>query len=186
VPPAVAKILTELALDREFDYLVPAELAAQVRIGSVVRVPFGRRRARGFVIGFAEKSAFPNLKAIESVASDLPLFDEPMLRLARLDRRLLRGAVRERHRRRPARRRAPAYGAKFKEQLVAAVRAEAAPTAEEEGRAGEEKPQAGRRLGAAAGVAAKRTAPRWRRQPAFRSTVSAAWRKRLDRAGKKA
>ena len=73
---AVAKILTEIALDREFDYLVPAELAAQVRIGCVVRVPFGRRRARGFVVGFTETSAFPNLKAIESVAPDRPLFDE--------------------------------------------------------------------------------------------------------------
>ncbi len=140
MPPAVAKILTELALDREFDYLVPAELAAQVRIGSVVRVPFGRRRARGFVVGFAETSAFPNLKAIESVASDLPLFDEPMLRLARwiadyyaapfesAIAAVLPAAVRR-------------DGAKFKEQLVAAVRAEAAPTAEEEAALAKKSPK---------------------------------------------
>ena len=140
MPLAVAKILTELALDREFDYLVPAELAAQVRIGSVVRVPFGRRRARGFVVGFAETSAFPNLKAIESVASDLPLFDEPMLRLARwiadyyaapfesAIAAVLPAAVRR-------------DGAKFKEQLVAAVRAEAAPTAEEEAALAKKSPK---------------------------------------------
>ena len=131
MPPAVARILTELALDREFDYLVPPELAAQVRIGCVVRVPFGRRRARGFVVGFAETSAFPNLKAIEAVVDAPPLFDEAMLRLARwiadyyaapfesAVAAILPAAVRR-------------DGAKFKEQLVAAVCPEAAPSAEEE------------------------------------------------------
>ena len=129
--PAVAKILTELALDREFDYLIPGELAERVRIGSVVRVSFGRRRARGFVVGLADKSDFPNLKAIESVAADWPLFDEQMLRLARwvadyyaapfesAIAAILPAAVRR-------------DGAKFKEQLVAAVRADAAPSPEEE------------------------------------------------------
>ena len=49
--PAVARIITDVALDREFDYCIPAELAGRVKIGSVVRVPFGRRRARGIVTG---------------------------------------------------------------------------------------------------------------------------------------
>ena len=131
MPPAVAKIITDLALDREFDYRIPAELQDRVRIGSVVRVPFGRRRARGFVTGLADRSDFPDLKAIESVTGDLPLFDAAMLRLARWIAEyyaapfesaiaaILPAAVRR-------------EGAKFKEQLVAAVRADAAPTAEEE------------------------------------------------------
>ena len=140
MPPAVARILTELALDREFDYLVPAELAAQVRIGSVVRVPFGRRRARGFVVGLADQSAFPNLKAIEAVVSDLPLFDEAMLRLARwiadyyaapfesAVAAILPAAVRR-------------DGAKFKERLVAAVRPDAAPTPEDEAALAQKSPK---------------------------------------------
>ena len=129
--PAVARIITDLALDREFDYLIPRELAGQVRIGSVVRVPFGRRRARGFVTGLADRSDFPNLKAIDAVTADLPLFDEPMLRLARwiadyyaapfesAIAAILPAAVRR-------------EGAKFREQLVAAVRAGVVPSAEEE------------------------------------------------------
>ena len=140
MPPAVARILTELALDREFDYLVPAELAAQVRIGCVVRVPFGRRRARGFVVGFAETSAFPNLKAIEAVVDAPPLFDEAMLRLARwiadyyaapfesAIAAILPAAVRR-------------DGAKFKEQFVAAVREAAAPTPEDEAALAKKSPQ---------------------------------------------
>ena len=131
MPPAVAKILTEIALDREFDYLVPGELAGRVRIGSVVRVPFGHRRARGFVVGLADRSDYPNLKAIESVAGDLPLFDEQMLRLARwiadyyaapfesAIAAILPAAVRR-------------DGAKFKERLVARLSGKAAPSADEE------------------------------------------------------
>ncbi|NCA83225.1 MAG: primosomal protein N' [Opitutae bacterium] len=124
MPPVVAKIITDIALDREFDYLIPGELAGRVRIGSVVRVPFGRRWARGFVTGLLDRSDFPNLKAIESVTGDWPLFDPPMLRLARWIAEyyaapfesaiaaILPAAVRR-------------VGAKFKEQLVA-TRCEAA------------------------------------------------------------
>lgn len=137
---AVAKILTELALDREFDYLIPDELAKRVQIGSVVWVPFGRRRARGFVVGLADRSAFPNLKTIESVAADLPLFDEAMLRLARwiadyyaapfesAVAAILPAAVRR-------------DGAKFKEQLVAAMRDGAAPSPEDEAALAKKSPK---------------------------------------------
>ena len=140
MPPSVAKILTELALDREFDYLIPGELVERVRIGSVVWVPFGRRRARGFVVGLADRSDFPSLKAIESVTSDLPLFDEAMLRLARwiadyyaapfesAIAAILPAAVRR-------------DGAKFKEQLVAAVRADAAPSPEDEAALAKKSPK---------------------------------------------
>ena len=140
MPPVVAKIITDLALDREFDYLVPGELQGLVQIGSVVRVPFGRRRARGFVTGLADRSDFPNLKAIDSLVDGPPLFDEQMLRLARwiadyyaapfenAIAAILPAAVRR-------------DGAKFKEQLVAAVRAPAAPAPEEEAALAKKSPR---------------------------------------------
>ena len=130
MPPAVARILTELALDREFDYRIPGELAGRVQIGSIVRVPFGRRRARGFVIGLADRSAFPNLKDLEALVEGPPLFDEPMLRLARWIAdyyaapfesalaAILPAPVRR-------------EGARFKEQLVARPCAEAVPAPED-------------------------------------------------------
>jgi len=126
VPPPIARILTDLALDREFDYLIPEELREQVRIGCLVRVPFGRRRARGFVFGLADRSEYPNLKAIESVEEGPPLFDARMLRLARwiadyyaapfesAIAAILPAAVRR-------------EGAKFKEQLVVRMSGAAAP-----------------------------------------------------------
>ena len=140
MPPVVAKIITDIALDREFDYLIPGELIGRVRIGSVVRVPFGRRWVRGFVTGLLDRSDFPNLKAIESVTGDWPLFDPPMLRLARWIAEyyaapfesaiaaILPAAVRR-------------VGAKFKEQLVAAVRLEAAPSPEEEAALAKKSPK---------------------------------------------
>ncbi len=140
MPSAIAKILTEIALDREFDYLIPGDLAERVRIGSVVWVPFGRRRARGFVVGLADRSDFPNLKAIEAVVSDLPLFDEAMLRLARwladyyaapfesAIAAILPAAVRR-------------DGAKFKEQLLAAVREDAAPSPADEAALAKKSPK---------------------------------------------
>jgi primosomal protein N' (replication factor Y) len=38
------------AVERNFDYTVPEELAAQVRVGSIVRVPLHGRRVRGWVV----------------------------------------------------------------------------------------------------------------------------------------
>src|SRR5947209_7045744 len=57
--PVIAKVVVDLALDREFDYRIPPHLAAAVHIGSRVTVPFGRRNAQGYVVGIADSSPFP-------------------------------------------------------------------------------------------------------------------------------
>lgn len=79
----IARVVVDLSLDREFDYLVPEALAPPLRLGSRVLVPFGRREAHGYVVGFAEQSSFPGLKAIRSVVGSKPLVEESVLQLAR-------------------------------------------------------------------------------------------------------
>ncbi len=79
----IAKVVVEIALNREFDYLIPESLLAQVRLGSRVQVPFGHAMARGYVVGFAERSARADLKALDSLIGVKPLLNESMLRLAR-------------------------------------------------------------------------------------------------------
>lgn len=79
----IARVVVDLSLDREFDYLVPAELDAELRIGSRVEVPFGRREAHGYIVGFAESSSFPGLKPIRGVIGKKPLVEENILNLAR-------------------------------------------------------------------------------------------------------
>ncbi|MBN1268532.1 MAG: primosomal protein N', partial [Kiritimatiellae bacterium] len=81
--PRIAKVVVEIAVGREFDYLVPDALADRVHIGSRVIVPFGRSEARGFVVGFADKSEHAALKEIRDVIGHKPLIGEKLLELAR-------------------------------------------------------------------------------------------------------
>ncbi|HEU5142105.1 MAG TPA: primosomal protein N' [Solirubrobacterales bacterium] len=58
---AIAKVeplTTARALRGPFDYRLP-ERMADLEVGSVVRVPFGRRRTLGVVVGLAESSSLP-------------------------------------------------------------------------------------------------------------------------------
>ena len=45
--PMIARVTLEIALRKEFDYAIPEELAAQIEIGSRVKVPFGPRQVLG-------------------------------------------------------------------------------------------------------------------------------------------
>jgi primosomal protein N' (replication factor Y) len=81
--PQIAKVVASVALDREFDYLVPDDVRATVAVGSRVEVPFGRRRTTGYVVGFSDQSDRPNLKSILSVSEKEPLLDNAVLELAR-------------------------------------------------------------------------------------------------------
>ena len=40
----IARVTLELALRKEFDYLIPPELEGQVEVGTRVQVPFGPRK----------------------------------------------------------------------------------------------------------------------------------------------
>jgi primosomal protein N' (replication factor Y) (superfamily II helicase) len=58
---AIAKVeplTTARALRGPFDYRLPAEMA-DLAVGSIVRVPFGRRRTLGVVVALAETSSLP-------------------------------------------------------------------------------------------------------------------------------
>ncbi|MGD0652316.1 MAG: primosomal protein N' [Verrucomicrobiia bacterium] len=80
---AIAKVVVDLALDREFDYRIPAHLAEAVHIGSRVAVPFGRTTARGYVVGLADSSAYDKLKEIGDVIGKKPLLGDKILELTR-------------------------------------------------------------------------------------------------------
>jgi len=54
----VEPLLTTRSVSGPFDYLLP-ESMQEVTVGSVLVVPFGRRRVRGVVVGIAERSELP-------------------------------------------------------------------------------------------------------------------------------
>src|SRR5437588_1647392 len=79
----IAHVTLELSLRKEFDYLVPADLAAQVDVGSRVQVPFGPRKVFGCVTALAERSTYGKLKPIVRVVGARTLVTPKVLRLAR-------------------------------------------------------------------------------------------------------
>ncbi|MCX8108497.1 MAG: DEAD/DEAH box helicase, partial [Verrucomicrobiae bacterium] len=79
----VARVTLEIALRKEFDYLVPPELEGQVKIGTRVRVPFGVRNVTGVVTGLAADSPHTNLRPILRVISTPGLITPNLLQLAR-------------------------------------------------------------------------------------------------------
>src|SRR6266436_6617291 len=78
----IARVTLELALRKEFDYLIPPGLAEQVDVGSRVQVPFGQRKVMGCVTALAEESAYVKLKPILKVIGAQTLVTPKVLKLA--------------------------------------------------------------------------------------------------------
>jgi primosomal protein N' (replication factor Y) len=79
----IARVTLELALRREFDYLIPSELIGQIDVGSRVQVPLGARKVLGCVTALAEESAHTKLKSILKVIGAQTLVTGKVLKLAR-------------------------------------------------------------------------------------------------------
>ncbi|MCL1856645.1 MAG: primosomal protein N' [Kiritimatiellaeota bacterium] len=79
----IAKIASDAALDRCFDYAIPEALAGKVVPGAKVRVSFGRREITGYVVEVAETSAFATLKPVLGVEGERPFIVPELLALAR-------------------------------------------------------------------------------------------------------
>ena len=79
----IARVSLEIALRKEFDYLIPPGLAAQIDVGSRVQVPFGPRKVLGVVTALAEESAHARLKPILKVIGAQTLVTPKVLKLAR-------------------------------------------------------------------------------------------------------
>ena len=79
----VARVTLEIALRKEFDYAIPAELAGRVEVGTRVKVPFGHRQVMGCVTALVEQSTHTNLRLITGVVGRQSLVTPKVLRLAR-------------------------------------------------------------------------------------------------------
>lgn len=81
--PAILRIALDTPLRRLFDYLPPRD-ALVPKVGTRVRVPFGRQRLVGVVVAHAASSELPSekLKAVLETLDDEPVLDERVLGLA--------------------------------------------------------------------------------------------------------
>ncbi|HWW01011.1 MAG TPA: primosomal protein N' [Candidatus Acidoferrum sp.] len=79
----IARVTLEFALRREFDYLIPPELAEQIEVGSRVQVPLGARKVLGCVTALAEESGQTKLRPVLKVIGAQTLVTPRILKLAR-------------------------------------------------------------------------------------------------------
>ena len=80
----VAVSAATFVIDKLYDYLVPPEMAALVRPGVRVIVPFarGNRRVEGIVLAVADESKFAKPKLLDSVVDAEPILSPEQIRLA--------------------------------------------------------------------------------------------------------
>ena len=79
----VARVTLEIALRKEFDYLIPPELAACAAVGTRVKVPFGHRQVMGCITGLIENSAHSQLKPILKIIGTPSLVTAKVMALAK-------------------------------------------------------------------------------------------------------
>lgn len=86
VEATFAKIIVDVpsrAVDKPFDYAIPPDLAEDVRVGSMVAVPFGSSHRVGYVVQITLTPDVEKVSAIDAVLEPGPLFDETVLDLCR-------------------------------------------------------------------------------------------------------
>ena len=80
-----AELLLQLPYEASYSYIVPEGLEEEASFGKRAIVPFGRRRMTGFIISVSNDRPEGDyeLKAIERVIDNEPVFDDNLLDIAR-------------------------------------------------------------------------------------------------------
>ena len=81
--PMIARVTFEIALRREFDYLVPPELEPEIEVGTRVKVPFGRREVMACVTALLDRSPYGKLRPVSKVIGRQSFVTPKVLELAR-------------------------------------------------------------------------------------------------------
>ena len=70
------------ALDREFEYVVPETLVAELAVGCRIKVPFAGQTKEGFVVALAAEAAFQGkVNAISELVSKVPVLQSHVYQL---------------------------------------------------------------------------------------------------------
>ncbi len=69
-----AEVSLSLPLTRHLHYRIPEHLKLSVEVGKRVRVPLGKRKVTGYVVGVIQQSDVSDIKDVLDVLDDQPLF----------------------------------------------------------------------------------------------------------------
>ncbi len=77
----LAEVAVEVNVNRLFEYSIPESERGVVRPGMRVRVPFGSRNLKGFVVSLAEREPPEGAKPISGAVETFPVLSPPLIRL---------------------------------------------------------------------------------------------------------
>jgi primosomal protein N' (replication factor Y) len=79
----LVEIAVPLPLQDSWTYAVPEDLVDRAEVGARVKVPFGRRKLVGYILGLPEKTSLDKLRDVEDVLDTPPLLTPALLELGR-------------------------------------------------------------------------------------------------------
>lgn len=81
----IARVSVDLAIGKEFDYLIPEHLHESARLGCRVKVPFGHRTILGYITGISDSSDMDpgKLKPVGEIVHQSPLLTPEILELSK-------------------------------------------------------------------------------------------------------
>ena len=79
----IVEVAINVPIRKCFDYCWPEDLDQVPKPGLQVLVPFGRQKKGGVIVGVNKKSKLSELKFIESLVEEKPLFTEEILNLTK-------------------------------------------------------------------------------------------------------
>ena len=77
-----AEVALPLPIDQTYTYIIPDEMVADIQIGVRVLVPFGPRKLTGYVVDFNKISFIKDIKPIEDILDEEPIFSSEQIGLA--------------------------------------------------------------------------------------------------------
>ena len=79
----IVEVALNLPIRKSFDYLWPDKISLVPEVGLQVLVPFGPQKKGGVIVGVKNSSGIDQLKNVETLVDDKPLFSEELLKLTK-------------------------------------------------------------------------------------------------------
>ncbi len=77
-----ADVVFPVTVNKAFTYSIPPDLQEVTQIGCRTLAPFGSRKLTGFIVGFKDHTDLTEVKTIQDILDDQPIFSDELFQLA--------------------------------------------------------------------------------------------------------